>query len=186
MRAPPTARCSRGQLPWEIRSCLRYGRSQWSRPDRWLPAETTSLRCRDADESVECLCLVVRLYPGAHSQRLAIYDVAFKDRSVGHQNFRAAIGQNAAHFGEREQRVQRNRDASGADDGQKPMKTLPVIGAIDGDRLAGTQCDRTAEEGIDGADVGMQIGEMKMAVLADGDFAISLCAEATRPRDWPP
>ena len=53
-----------------------------------------------ADKSVEGLWLVVRLYPRAHSQGLAVRDVAFKNCFVGHQYFRAAIGQNAAHFGE--------------------------------------------------------------------------------------
>jgi hypothetical protein len=68
--------------------------------------------------------------------------VRSKDRLVGDQDLRAAIGQDAAHFGEREQRVQRNRDASGADDRQEPMKALPVVGAINGDGLAGTERDR--------------------------------------------
>ncbi len=129
-----------------------------------------------AYKSVECLWLVVRLYPGAHRQRLAVRDVAFKDCFVGHQYFRAAIGQNAAHFGEGEKRIQWNCDASGADDGQEPMKTLSVIAAIDADELAWTQCDRTAEKGVHGAHVGMQISESIMAVLPNCDFAISFAS----------
>jgi hypothetical protein len=54
----------------------------------------------EAHESVECLCFVVGLYPGANSQRVTIGDVSFEDRFVGYEYFRAAIRQNAAHFGE--------------------------------------------------------------------------------------
>src|ERR1700677_1580269 len=129
-----------------------------------------------AYKTVECFCLVVCLYPGAHSQRLAVCDVAFKNRFVGHQYLSAAIGQNAAHFGEGEKRIQWNCDASGADDRQKPIKTSPVISAINADELAWTQCDRTTEKGVHGAYVGMQISETIMTVLANCDFAISFAS----------
>ncbi len=69
------------------------GRIDDSRPERCAGVA-------EAHESVECLCFVVRLYPGAHSKRVAIGDVAFEDRFVGYQYFCAAIHQNAAHFGE--------------------------------------------------------------------------------------
>ncbi len=103
-----------------------------------------------ARESIQRLRLVVGLYPRAHIERPAVRDVAFEDRFVGYQDLRAAIGQNAAHFGEREKRVQGNRDASGADDRQKPVKGLPVVAAIDGHRLARFERDRAAEKVIDG------------------------------------
>ena len=94
-----------------------------------------------AHKSIERFCLNVGLYPGAHIQRLAVCDVALKNSLVGNQNISAAIGQDAAHFGERKKRIQRNRDSTGADDRQEPMKTVPVVGAINGDRLAGAERD---------------------------------------------
>ena len=110
---------------------------------------TASSAVGDAQESIERLRLVVGLNPGAHIQGLAVADVAFEDRLVGNQNLGAAVGQNAPHLGERELRIQRNRDAAGADDGQKPVEAFAVVGAINGDRLARAQRDRLAQKRID-------------------------------------
>ena len=99
---------------------------------------------------------------------------AFEDRSVCDQDLSAAVGEDAAHFGEGELRVQRNRNASGADDGEEPMKALPVVAAIDGDGLARPQTDAVTQKGIHSADFGVQFRETKGPVLADGDFAIPL------------
>ena len=105
--------------------------------------------------------LVVRLYPDAYIQGLAIPDVALEDRFVGNQNLGAAIGENAAHLGKREHAVQRHRDAAGANDGKKPMEALPIVGAIDGDGLAGRSPIGLAQKRIDGADFSVQFGKMK-------------------------
>ena len=109
-------------------------------------------RILSAHKSVERFGLIVRLDPGAHIERAAVYDVALEDRFVGDQDLRAAVGKDAAHFAERELRVQRNGDAAGADDGQEPVKAVAVVGAIDRDRLAGAQADGAAKKGIDRAD----------------------------------
>ncbi len=86
----------------------------------------------------------------------------------------AAVGQNAPHFGQRELRIQRNRDAAGADDGQKPVEAALIVGAIDGDRLPRAQTHTAAQEGIDRADDRVQFGEMEGPVLVDRNLAIAL------------
>ena len=45
------------------------------------------------------------------------------------------------------------------------------------DGLAWAQSDRTTEKGIDGAYVGVQIGQTIMTVLPNGDFAISFASK---------
>src|ERR1035437_3744370 len=118
-----------------------------------------------AHKSIERLRFIVSLNPFAQIERVAVYDMALEDRLVRHQDLRAAIGQNAAHFGEREERVQRDRDSSGADNRQEPVKTTPVVAAINGDRLAGTERDHLTEKGVHAADAGVQFGEMKTAAV---------------------
>jgi hypothetical protein len=54
------------------------------------------------------------------------------------------------------------------------MKTMPVIAAINGNRLAWTERDHATEKGVDAADIGVQFGKMKYSIVADGDFAIAL------------
>ena len=56
-----------------------------------------------AQKSVQRVRLsIVSLDPGADVERLAVTDVALEDGSVGDQNLGAAVGEDAAHFGERE------------------------------------------------------------------------------------
>ena len=123
-------------------------------------------------KSIQRLSLIIGLDPGAHIQRGAAADAAFKNRFVGHQYLGAALGQDAAHFAQGELGVQRHRDSARADDPEEPMKAAPVVRAINGDELAGTERDRPAEKGIDAADVGVQLGKMKCSVVSNGDFAI--------------
>jgi hypothetical protein len=52
------------------------------------------------------------------------------------------------------------------------MKASPVVAAINGDGLAGTERDRAVQKGIHGSDIDLQISETKRAILSDGDFAI--------------
>ena len=91
-----------------------------------------------AQESVQGIRFLVGLYPCPYVQCLPAADVARKDCLVRHQDLGAAIGQDPANLGERKKRVQWNGDATGADNRQEPMKALPGITAIDGNRLAWT------------------------------------------------
>ena len=134
---------------------------------RWL------LCAGDAQEPLEGLGLVVRLDPGAHREGRAIADGAFEDRLVCNENLGAALGQNAAHLGKREQRVQRNRNASGANNGQKPVEALPIVGAIDSNGLAGSKGNRATQKGIESADFSVQIGKIERVAVLDADCAIS-------------
>jgi len=73
-----------------------------------------------AQESIQCLRLLlpIRLDPDPHIERIPLSNIAFEHRFVGDQDIRAAVGQNAAHFSQCQHRVQRNRDAPGANDRQ--------------------------------------------------------------------
>jgi hypothetical protein len=126
----------------------------------------------NAQESVERLLLIICLYPSAHIKGLAIADGPFKYHSVGNENLCAAIGENPAHFGKGELRIQRNRNASRADNGKKPMEAFPIVAAIDGNRLARAKRDGLTQKSIDGANFCVQIGKMKDAAFVYGDFAI--------------
>ena len=95
-----------------------------------------------------------------------------KYHSVGNENLCAAIGENPAHFGKGELRIQRNRNASRADNGKKPMEAFPIVAAIDGNRLARAKRDGLTQKSIDGANFCVQIGKMKDAAFVYGDFAI--------------
>jgi hypothetical protein len=57
------------------------------------------------------------------------------------------------------------------------MKTAPIVGAIDGDRLAGSERDGAAKKSVHAANFVVQFGEMKMPVVTDRDFAISFASE---------
>ncbi len=100
-------------------------------------------------------------------ERLTVADVAFEDSFVGDQDLGAAVGEDAADLGEGELRVQRDRDAAGADDGQEPVEAISIVAAVDGDGLARAQGDGTAKKCILGADIGMQFGEAVGAVFVD-------------------
>ena len=131
----------------------------------------------DAEEAVESIGLVVGLNPGADGKRVAVENIATEDGLVGDQDVGAAVGQDAADLGEREHGVERDGDAAGADDGEEPMEVLGVVGAIDGDGLAGLEVDRAAKKRVEAADLGVQFGQTKRPALLDGNFAISVSAE---------
>jgi hypothetical protein len=57
------------------------------------------------------------------------------------------------------------------------MKTAPVVSAINGDELAGTERDRSTQKGIHAADVGVQLGEIKTSIFSHGDFAIPFSSQ---------
>ena len=98
----------------------------------------------DAQKSVERLPLIIRLYPGAHLQCMAVADVPFKDQPVGDQNICAALGENPAHLVKGELWIQGNRNASRADNSKKPMEAFPIVTAIDGNGLAWAKRDGLA------------------------------------------
>src|SRR5579863_3105900 len=94
-----------------------------------------------AQKSVESGLFLVGLYPNAYAKRLAAADAAVENGFVCDQNLCAAIGKNAAHFDQRELRVEGNRDAAGANNGKEPVKASPIIGAINRYRLARAKRD---------------------------------------------
>ena len=79
--------------------------------------------------------------------------------------------------GEREHGVERDGDAAGANDGEKPAKTAAVVGAIDGYGLAGLDCYLAAKEGVFGADFRVQLDELIGAAVFNGDLRIAIAAE---------
>src|SRR5579863_8985910 len=83
--------------------------------------------------------LLIGLNPGADIECAAIDDAALEDGLVGDQDFGAAVSEDAAYFSEGELRVERNRDAAGANDGEKPTKAAAVVRSVNGDGLAGTK-----------------------------------------------
>ena len=84
---------------------------------------------------------------------------ALEDCLVGYYDLRAAGAQNAADLRNREHRVERNCDAACANNSQEPMQASHIVGAINGDKLSWAQLDRPAQKSIDGANVGVQIGQ---------------------------
>ena len=119
-------------------------------------------------------------------QRVAVHDLALEDRSSVTRISVPLLARMRRTSDSESMRVQRNRDASGADDGQKPMKAVPVVAAIHGNGLAGAQRDCSAEKCINAADIRVQFGQMIRPVVLDADFAITVARAATHPRDLPP
>jgi hypothetical protein len=141
---------------------------------RWEWRTGISVDAGAAQESIQRLRLLICLDPGADIKRLAVYDITLENGLVGYQNIRAAIRKYAPNLSERQHRIQRNRDATSPDDCQEPVKAPPVIGAINRDLLAGLERNGTPEKGIDGADLGVHLGEGMKSFVLDGDFAISV------------
>ena len=54
------------------------------------------------------------LNPGADGKRVAVLDCTREDGGIGDEDFCAAGGEDAAHFGHGEHGVERNSDAAGA------------------------------------------------------------------------
>ena len=174
---------------WESRWFPRCGRWRWWRRDRLAWGGRTRrgrYRWWEGAESRRgpAFRIGIGLDPGADGECLAVVDGAIEDGAVSHEDVGAAVGEDAADLGEREHGVERNGDAAGADNGEKPMEALRLLRAIDGDGLARLELDGATEKRIHAADFGVQLGEAKGTGCLRQRLRGRRCAGAVRRRDW--